>query len=520
MPFGTGNENMVQTIESRTTSAMEGRSDASLGADESQLKHLLRFCFGLLLLLPCIRAGAPGGERIDPPRPVSPVPSERQLLWQDLEYYAFVHFNMNTFTDREWGDGTEMPALFDPVDLDCRQWARVCKEAGMRGIVLTAKHHDGFCLWPSAFTEHTVRNSPFRSGRGDVLRELSDACREFGLKFGVYLSPWDRHDPRYGDSPAYNEHFKNQLREVLTGYGEVFEVWFDGACGEGPNGKRQVYDWPGFVTVVRECQPRAVIFSDAGPDVRWVGNEQGAAGETNWSFLRRDEVYPGYERFHELPSGHADGDAWVPAECDVSIRPGWYYHAAEDSLVRDLKTLVGIYFASVGRNANLLLNIPVDRRGLIPDNDARQLHALRAYLDFAFREDLAAGRPATASNTRGGDLEYAAVRTVDGRPQTYWATDDSIHTGWVEIDLGAEREINALLLREQISLGQRIEAFGIDVRGNRGWTTVAEGTTVGARRILLFPPVRTSCIRVTIRQSRACPTLSTVSVYNIAAPDR
>ncbi|MFH1943331.1 MAG: alpha-L-fucosidase, partial [bacterium] len=283
-------------------------------------QHIKRLFSSIVLLLTCLCRLS----TTSPPHPYGPIPSPCQLTWHELEYCAFIHFNMNTFTDREWGDGTEDPEQFKPTELDCRQWARVCKEAGMKGIILTAKHHDGFCLWPSKFTEHTVKNSPWREGKGDVLRELSEACREFGLKFGVYLSPWDRREPSYGDSPRYNQHFKNQLTEVLTQYGDIFEVWFDGACGEGPNGKRQVYDWPGFIDVVRKHQPGAVIFSDGGPDVRWVGNENGFANPTNWSLLRRDEVYPGYPDYHELTSGHADGTHWVPAECDVSIRPSWY----------------------------------------------------------------------------------------------------------------------------------------------------------------------------------------------------
>jgi alpha-L-fucosidase len=370
------------------------------------------------------------GERVDWPGPVAPVPSARQLAWQELEYYAFVHFNMNTFTEREWGLGKESPAQFAPSALDCRQWARVAKLAGMKGIILTAKHHDGFCLWPSKLTDHTVASSNWRDGRGDVLRELSDACHEYGLKFGVYLSPWDRHSPLYGQSDAYNDFFAGQLEEVLTQYGEVFEVWFDGACGEGPNGKLQVYNWERFVSVVRRCQPNAVIFSDVGPDVRWVGNENGFAGATCWSMLSPGGHTPGANAppVRELNEGSQDGSHWIAAECDVSIRPGWYYRASEDDKVKTVKQLLEVYCASVGRNGSLLLNLPVDRRGLVHENDAARLLELRKTLDALFANDLARAGRASASNVRSGDEHFAAARATDGDARTYWATDDGVTT--------------------------------------------------------------------------------------------
>jgi alpha-L-fucosidase/lysophospholipase L1-like esterase len=451
------------------------------------------------------------------PAPYGPLPTERQLRWQDLEYYAFIHFNMNTFTDREWGEGNEDPKLFNPTELDCRQWARVCKEAGLKGIIITAKHHDGFCLWPSKFTEHSVRNSPFRSGKGDVLNELSDACRDYGLKFGVYVSPWDRHEPSYGDSPRYNEHFRNQLREVLTSYGNVFEVWFDGACGEGPNGKRQVYDWAGFVNVVRERQPDAVIFSDAGPDVRWVGDEDGIAGETDWSLLRRDKVYPGYEKYHELTSGHADGTYWVPAECDVSIRPGWFFHQSQNEQVKTGKELLALYLTSVGRNASLLLNIPVDRRGLIHGNDVHRLMEFKMLRDSTFARNLAEGAHAVASQVRGGDKRFDAPSAVDDRADTYWATDDSVTKASLTVELRRPVEINCILLQEYIPLGQRVEEFSVDILERGSWRQVASGTTIGHKRILKVPAANTSAVRLNILQSRACPTISRLALYR--APD-
>jgi alpha-L-fucosidase len=452
---------------------------------------------------------------ISPPRPFGPIPTPQQLKWQELEYYAFIHFNMNTFTDREWGDGKEDPKLFNPTQLDCRQWARTVKEAGMKAIILSAKHHDGFCLWPSKLTEHSVKNSPFRNGQGDIVKELAAACREYGLKLGIYLSPWDRHEPSYGDSPRYNGFFKNQLRELLTSYGDIYEVWFDGACGEGPNGKRQVYDWPGFVAVVRECQPNAVIFSDGGPDVRWMGNEKGIAGETNWSLLRRDEVYPGYEKAAELTLGHPDGTHWVPAESDVSIRPGWFYHAAQDTRVKSVKELSDIYFKSVGRNASLLLNLPVDRRGLIHENDVAALMGLQRFLQAAFANDLISKGTAKASNVRGGDKHYAAQNVLDGRQETYWCTDDGVTSSSLEVSVKQPIAINCLMLQEYIALGQRIESFSVDTWDGKGWKPVAAGTTIGYKRMLRFPEVTTAKLKISILKSRACPVISNLAAYQI-----
>jgi alpha-L-fucosidase len=463
----------------------------------------------LLILFNC--------SKTSPPKPFGPTPSPQQLAWHELEYYAFVHFNMNTFTDYEWGTGKEEPNLFNPTELNCRQWARACRDAGMRGIIITAKHHDGFCLWPSSCTNHTVASSQWRNGKGDVLKDLSEACREFGLKMGIYLSPWDRHEPSYGDSPKYNEHFKNQLREVLTNYGEIFEVWFDGACGEGPNGKRQVYDWDGFIQVVRECQPNAVIFSDGGPDVRWVGNEKGFAGETNWCLLRRDEVYPGYSDYHELTSGHADGTHWVPAECDLSIRPGWYYHQSQDDQVKSLTELMEIYYGSIGRNANLLLNLPVDRRGLVHENDVQRLMEFKAAIDRSFAENLAQGKKASASHFRGNDSQFSPQSAIDGDKNSYWATDDDVLTASLEINLGESTEFNRVIIQEYIVLGQRIESFSIDAWDGENWNKVGEGTTIGYKRILRFPSIVASKVRLDILKSRACPLISNFEIFN--APD-
>jgi len=447
------------------------------------------------------------------PEPVAPVPSARQLRWHELQYYAFVHFNMNTFTDVEWGGGAEDPDTFAPTELDCRQWARVAKDAGMRGLILTAKHHDGFCLWPSAYTEHSVAASSWRDGQGDVLRELSDACREYDLEFGVYLSPWDRNHPAYGDSPRYNEVFEGQLEEVLTRYGDVFEVWFDGACGEGPNGKRQVYDWPGFIGVVREHQPDAVIFSDAGPDVRWVGNERGFAGETNWGMLRRDEFFPGTPRYAELTEGHEDGTHWLPAECDTSIRPGWYYHPDQDDQVKSLDELLEIWEGSVGRGANLLLNLPVDRRGLVHENDVAALMELRRALDIIYGRNLAEDASVFASDERGGHAEFKVENILDGNPDTYWATDDDVTAASIEIVLSAPTCFNRLVVQEYLPLGQRVRAFDVQVWKRDGWHTVAEETTIGRLRILVLPVSKTHRIRINVSDARGCPLIAEVGLY-------
>jgi alpha-L-fucosidase len=472
---------------------------------------------------------------VPPPTPVAPVPNAAQRAWQDMEFTGFIHFGPNTFTDREWGHGDEPAAAFDPTALDARQWVRVMKAAGITGIVITAKHHDGFCNWPTAKSAHSVKSSPWKGGTGDVLRELSDACREAGLKFGVYLSPWDRNNPAYGTGEAYNAYFRDQLREVLTNYGPVHEVWFDGACGEGPNGKKQVYDFPSFERVVRECQPDAVIFSDVGPDVRWVGNENGWAGETNWCMLKAKGHGRGADNpppTKSLNEGDEDGESWIPAECDVSIRPGWFYHANEDAKVKTPEQLLDLWERSVGHNANLHLNFPVDRRGLVHENDAKAALGLRALIDATYGPgtDLARGRPTGVTNLRGdsphgqgqplADSPFSGSRAVDGDPATYWATDDAVRSASIEVELDPSKAFDRVVLAEPIELGQRIRKFRISVPAGPGtadnarqWAVLAEGTTVGHKRIVRVPVTKAPRVRIEILDARACPALSAVGVH-------
>jgi alpha-L-fucosidase len=469
------------------------------------------FCF-LLIFTEC--------KKVAPPEPFGPVPSERQLAWHEMEYYMFVHFTVNTFTDKEWGYGDEKETVFNPSQIDCRQWAKVAKEAGMKGIIITAKHHDGFCLWPSRFTEHSVKNSLWRDGKGDVVRDLRQACDEFGLKLGVYLSPWDRNSAVYS-TPEYLTYYRNQLHELLTDYGDIFEVWFDGANGGdgyygGARETRKIdnktyYDWPNTHKIVRELQPSAVMFSDAGPDIRWVGNESGMGSLTNWCLLKKDEMYPGGDFAKILGEGHEDGNYWIPAEVDVSIRPGWFYHQSQDSLVRSPENLMELYYSSVGRNSNLLLNVPPDRRGLLHENDVKSLMGFRELRDKEFSKELARGKSAQSTQCRGRN--FIASFVDDGDPETYWATPDDVKTASVTINLGERTEVNRILIQEYIRLGQRVSKFSVYAMVDEKWVKVTEGTTIGHKIIRKFPVVLTTDIRLEIDDARACPAISNIELF-------
>jgi alpha-L-fucosidase len=464
-------------------------------------------------------------KRALPLRPYGPTPSARQLQWHELEFYGFIHFTVNTFTDKEWGYGDEDPALFNPTGFDADQIARVAREAGMKGLILTAKHHDGFCLWPSKYTEHSIKHSPWKNGRGDMVQEMSDACRKYGLKFGIYLSPWDRNRLDYG-RPEYLTYFRNQLHELLTNYGSIFEVFLDGANGGdgfygGAKETRRIdretyYDWRTNWQMVRDLQPDACLFSDAGPDVRWVGNERGMAGETCWATLNAQDFVPGRADQNRLNQGDRPGAQWVPAECDVSIRPGWFYHPAEDAKVRSPQNLVDIYYASVGRGASMLLNLPPDRRGRINETDERALKEFRRILNATFESDLAQGAKVTASNVRGADRRFGPANVIDNRRDTFWATDDDARTPGLVLDFKREVTFNVVRLREYLPLGQRVEAFAVDVWRDGHWLEFSDGTSIGNCRLLRKQPVRTSRVRLRITQAAVCPAISEFALFSEA----
>jgi alpha-L-fucosidase len=462
--------------------------------------------------------------KVLPPDPILPVPEPKQVEWQQMETYAFIHFGLNTFNDREWGYGDTDPKVFNPTNLDCEQWAQTLVKAGMKGVILTAKHHDGFCLWPFEGTDYSVKNSPWKNGKGNVVKELSEACKKYGLKFAVYLSPWDRHQANYG-TPEYLPYFYAQLHDLLTNYGPVFEVWFDGANGgDGWYGgakdirtidRKNYYNYPRIYEMLDSIQPQAIIFSDGGPGCRWVGNEKGFAGATNWSFLREGEVHPGYEKSYELQYGHADGNQWVPAECDVSIRPGWFYHPEEDDRVKSPDQLVDLYYRSVGHNATLLLNFPVDRRGLIHPVDSANAVRFHEMIQQQLKTNLVAGMTPKVSNKRGGDFVASAL--TDDNFDTYWATEDGVTTADIEFSFDTPTRMNRMMLQEYIPLGQRVKAFVVEYLDKDTWLPVKlneETTTIGYKRLLRFETVETKGIRIRITDARGPLCLSNVGVYD------
>jgi len=478
----------------------------------------IKYFFGLLSLffLSC--------ETTPPPdlTPNAVVADEKLIAYQQMELIGFIHFTVNTFTDKEWGYGDENPEIFNPTALDVEQWAQTAKAAGMKQLILTAKHHDGFCLWPSQYTEHSVKNSPYKDGKGDVVGEFVAACKKYGLKAGLYLSPWDRNHKDYG-KPAYITYYKNQLEELLTQYGEINEIWFDGANGGdgyygGANEIRKIdrdtyYGWEEIIAFVKNLQPNIKIFSDAGPDVHWIGNEKGYAGATFWSTINTDQLTIGASKTDYLNSGDPEGTKWIVGQCDVSIRPGWFYHADQDSLVKTPQHLTDIYYKSVGRNALLLLNLPPDQRGLIHENDVQALKEFKSTIDASFANDLAKGQIASADNYRLQHTKFAPSNTLDGDPMTYWATDDGVFPATLEITLNEKTSFDRVLLQEPIHLGQRISQFEIDVMGEKNWISIYRGTTIGYKRILRIPEVNTDKLRIRITKANNTVALSNIRLY-------
>ncbi|MBS1576059.1 MAG: alpha-L-fucosidase [Bacteroidetes bacterium] len=416
-----------------------------------------------------------------------PLPTKQQLAWHDMEFYWFIHFGPNTFTDKEWGHGDEPEDIFNPTELDCRQWARIAKQSGAKGIILTAKHHDGFCLFPSKNSTHTVRESKWMNGKGDVVGLLQKACKEYGLKFGVYLSPWDRNHPKYG-TPEYNDVYVNTMTELITKYGPFFEFWWDGANGEGPNGKKQVYDFHRFEKTMRKLAPNTVVFSDIGPDIRWVGNENGIAGKTNWNYLDT----AGFTRGAGGPSqdslnqGNINGKNWIPAECDVSIRPGWFYHKEEDEKVKTPEQLFDLYLKSVGRGSTLLLNVPPDRRGLINEHDSASLIEFRKLREQNFSKSI-------------------VTKSFTGLPQT------NVYI----VKIAKPLTVNCVVVKEAIQSGQKVKSFTVRLKKSGEIVKEIEATTVGRKRILSFPVVEADAIELTVTDAKSKPSLTEISAYKI-----
>ncbi|TDW97339.1 alpha-L-fucosidase [Dinghuibacter silviterrae] len=446
-------------------------------------------------------------------QPYGPLPTPRQLEWEDREFYLFVHFGPNTFTDLEWGKGTEKEGVFNPTALDCRQWCRIAKAAGAKGIIITAKHHDGFCLWPSRYSTHTVAQSAWMDGKGDVLKELAKACKEYGLKMGVYLSPWDRNHPLYG-TKEYNQVYIHMMEEIVKRYGPFFEFWWDGANGEGPNGKKQIYTFHEFEQTMRRIAPNTPIFSDIGPDIRWVGNERGIAGTTNWDLLDTAGFTrgAGAPPVDTLNQGNVDGHLWLPAECDVSIRPGWFYHADQDTAVKTPGQLFQLYLASVGRGANMLLNVPPDRRGQFTAYDSAALVGFRHLLEESFDKPL----KGMVMSGQIGTGEAGAL--ADGNGQTYVSLGAGYKNNYLEVVFPKPQMVNCVVLQEPIQMGQRVKAFSIQTVNEDGTVYEVQQTTIGHKRILTFPAQKAKFVRLRVTDAKAEPLIGEFTVYRI--PDR
>ncbi len=455
------------------------------------------------------------------PAPYGAVPSARQWRWHQREQYAFIHFAMNTFTDKEWGYGDEDPKMFNPSDFSADQIVGAAKAGNLKGIILTAKHHDGFCLWPTKLTEHCIRNSPYKNGQGDIVREMSDACKRAGLAFGIYLSPWDRNRADYA-RPSYVEYFRKQVVELCTGYGELFEFWFDGANGGdgyygGARETRQIdapkyYNWPSIIALVHQHQPMACTFDPLGADIRWVGNEDGIAGDPCWPTMPNHPYVQS-----EGNSGVRGGALWWPAETNTSIRPGWFYHADEDSKVRSPENLVGYFDTSVARGTNMNLNLPPDRRGRIPDQDVKILKSFGDAIRASFATDLAQGAVASASHVRGKG--YEAAKVLDGQRDTYWSAPDGVTTPSLTLDLPPGRRFDLIRIREYLPLGVRVTRFAVDAEVNGRWQQLAEHECISAQRIIRLPqPITARRVRLRIVDAPVCPAISEVSLFQSVAP--
>lgn len=455
------------------------------------------------------------------PEAIMPIPTPEQIEWQKMETYAFVHFGLNTFNDLEWGFGDTPATTFDPTDLDCEQWVKTIKGAGLKGVILTAKHHDGFCLWPTATTEYSVKASPWKNGQGDMVKELSDACKKHGLKFGIYLSPWDRNNAEYG-RPDYVDTFHAQMTELLTNYGPIFEYWFDGANGGngfygGTNEHRNIdaktyYQYEKAREVIKQLHPSAMIFGGTCADIRWIGNESGWAGETNWSPMSEDKM----QHHSELQWGMEDGHEWLPGEVDVSVRPGWFYHEREDHQVRSLANLVDLYYNSVGRNANLLLNFPVALSGKIHPTDSARVAEWYATISEELDENLLANAKASASATRGDDSKFGAAKANDTSWDTYWATNDGETTGSLTFTFAKPTPVNRLLIQEYIPLGQRVKAFNIECESNGLWhpvQTTDTMSTVGYKRIIRFKSIAAEKIRINFTDAKGPLCINNVEAF-------
>lgn len=481
------------------------------------------FPFFAAILLASLAAVA-GAEA---PRPLAPTPDARQLHWQEMEMLAFLHFGVNTFTDKEWGYGDEPSETFSPDGLDAAQIVGTLKDAGFRGVILTAKHHDGYCLWPSNYTTHSIRNSPWRMGKGDVVREISIACQRAGVEFGVYLSPWDRNHAEYGRD-TYIEYYQNQLRELLTGYGRIFEVWMDNANGGdgyygGARTTRRIdadtyYPWLEIWNVIHELQPQAIVWGETAPgcDVRWIGNESGGAGDPCWATVNPKRWLDKTVLNHGL----REGSVWMPGETNTSIRPGWFYHQSEDNQVKTPERLMQLYFESVGRSTNLLLNVPPNRHGVIDEHDVAVLRQWRSLLDRTFAVDLARSAAAAATNVRGSDYHFGARKAIDGKRDTYWATDDNAPAPALTLTFPKPIAFNVIRLREYLPLGQRVDAWAVDAASDDGaWQTVVEAQQIGAQRILPARLTTATRVRLRIVKAAACPAISEFSLFKMPTDD-